>query len=71
MSGPRGATEHTRALHAAALHELPLEDREDFEDAVRGLLASEPGLVLENDEGRVVWDLDASAYPVRSVWTGA
>ena len=43
MSAPGNATEHTRALHAAALGGLPFEDREDFEDAKRGRIAIEPG----------------------------
>src|SRR5450759_1265612 len=49
-------SEHTRALHAAALAELPFEDREDFEDASRGLIAAEPSLRVTDARGRVVWD---------------
>jgi alkyl sulfatase BDS1-like metallo-beta-lactamase superfamily hydrolase len=59
VTGPGDASELTRALHAAALDELPLEDREDFRDATRGLLASEQRLVLEDARGRVVWDMSA------------
>jgi alkyl sulfatase BDS1-like metallo-beta-lactamase superfamily hydrolase len=59
VTGPGGASEHTRALHACALQNLPFEDREDFEEATRGLLASEPRLVLEDARGRVVWDMSA------------
>jgi alkyl sulfatase BDS1-like metallo-beta-lactamase superfamily hydrolase len=57
-----GASEHTRALNVAALAELPAEDREDFEDAARGLLASEPSLVLEDATGRVVWNMDSYSF---------
>jgi alkyl sulfatase BDS1-like metallo-beta-lactamase superfamily hydrolase len=59
VAGPGDASERTRALHAAALEELPFEDREDFQDATRGLLASEPRLVLQDARGRVVWDMSA------------
>jgi alkyl sulfatase BDS1-like metallo-beta-lactamase superfamily hydrolase len=59
VTGPGGASEHTRALHACALENLPFEDREDFEEATRGLLVSEPRLVLEDARGRVVWDMSA------------
>jgi alkyl sulfatase BDS1-like metallo-beta-lactamase superfamily hydrolase len=59
VTGPGGASEHTRRLHAAALEELPFEDHEDFQEATRGLLASEPRLVLEDAHGRVVWDMAA------------
>jgi alkyl sulfatase BDS1-like metallo-beta-lactamase superfamily hydrolase len=62
MSEPGPASEHTRALQAAALEGLPFEDREDFEDARRGLIASTPGLVVQNAQGRVVWDMDSYAF---------
>jgi alkyl sulfatase BDS1-like metallo-beta-lactamase superfamily hydrolase len=60
--GPRSASAHTRARHDAACQELPFEDREDFEDARRGLIASAPSLVLRGEEGRVVWDMDSYAF---------
>lgn len=62
MSGPGEASEHTRALHAAVLEQLPFEDREDFQDASRGRLASDPSLVLQDATGRVVWDMDAYRF---------
>ncbi len=68
MSGSREAAQpgpasgHTRVLQAAALEGLPFEDREDFEDARRGLIASVPGLVVQNAQGRVVWDMDSYAF---------
>jgi alkyl sulfatase BDS1-like metallo-beta-lactamase superfamily hydrolase len=42
--------------------ELPFEDREDFEDARRGLIATTPSLVLRDGRGRVVWDMDSYAF---------
>lgn len=68
MSGPSEAAQpgpastHTRGLSAASLHELPFEDREDFEDAQRGLIATSPSLVLRDERGRVVWDMDSYAF---------
>ena len=62
MSAPQPASDHTRALNAAAVAGLPEEDLRDFEDAARGLLASEPSLVLHGDDGRVVWDLEAYRF---------
>ncbi len=62
MSAPGPASEHTRALNAAAAEGLPQEDRRDFEDAARGLIASEPSLVLRGEDGRVVWDMEAYAF---------
>jgi alkyl sulfatase BDS1-like metallo-beta-lactamase superfamily hydrolase len=67
MDAPQGseqqpASAQTCALHAAALSELPFEDREDFEDAQRGLIDTPASLVLRDGEGRVVWDMDAYAF---------
>jgi alkyl sulfatase BDS1-like metallo-beta-lactamase superfamily hydrolase len=62
MARPGPASEHTRALQTAALDGLPFEDREDFEDAHRGLIASVPSLVLRNEHGRVVWDMDSYSF---------
>jgi alkyl sulfatase BDS1-like metallo-beta-lactamase superfamily hydrolase len=59
---PGPASAHTRALHDVSLHELPFEDREDFEDARRGLIATAPSLVLRDERGRVVWDMDSYAF---------
>ncbi len=62
MSDPGPASEHTRSLHTAATAELPFEDREDFEDARRGLIATAPSLVLRDGSGRAVWDMDGYAF---------
>ncbi len=59
MSDPCPASAHTRAAHADASKDLPFEDREDFEDARRGLIATAPSLVLRDERGRVVWDMDS------------
>ena len=62
MSDPGPASEHTHKVLAHAAEGLPFEDREDFEDAKRGLIASAPSLVLRNDQGRVVWDMDSYGF---------
>jgi alkyl sulfatase BDS1-like metallo-beta-lactamase superfamily hydrolase len=61
-AGPGPASAHTRALHEASLSELPFEDREDFEDAQRGLIATTPSLVLRDARERAVWDMDSYAF---------
>ncbi len=61
-SDPAPASACTRALHHASLDELPFEDREDFEDAGRGLIATTPSLVVRNERGRAVWDMDSYAF---------
>ena len=62
MSGPGPASPHTRAAHADASKGLPFEDREDFEDAIRGLIESAASLVLRDARGRTVWDMDSYAF---------
>jgi alkyl sulfatase BDS1-like metallo-beta-lactamase superfamily hydrolase len=55
-------TEQTRQLLAAASATLPLNDRQDFEDAQRGFLARREQRQIRNPEGRIVWDLDAYRF---------
>ena len=62
MNEPGSASPYTRAMHGAALGELPFEDREDFEDARRGLIATTPSLLVRDERGRVVWDMDSYAF---------
>ncbi len=61
-TAPNPASAHTRASVAEAAAGLPFEDREDFEDAARGLIASAPNLVLHDDRGRAVWDMDSYRF---------
>ena len=42
--------------------QLPFDDREDFEDALRGRLGSLTEGVIEGTDGRIVWDLDAYGF---------
>ncbi|HEY2632055.1 MAG TPA: alkyl sulfatase dimerization domain-containing protein [Solirubrobacteraceae bacterium] len=62
MADPGSASEHTRLLHVSASPALPFEDREDFEDAHRGLIATTPELVLRDEQGCAVWDMDGYAF---------
>jgi alkyl sulfatase BDS1-like metallo-beta-lactamase superfamily hydrolase len=62
---PGPASVHTRTAHAEASKALPFEDREDFEDAQRGLIESAASLVLRDARGRTVWDMDSYAFVQR------
>ena len=53
-AGATPATAATRAANAA-FEKLPLGDPGDLEDAQRGLIATDPDLVIEGENGRV-WD---------------
>ena len=72
-------TPPTAESNAEVARSLLLADAQDFEDARRGLVASEPGLVIRAADGRVVWspgdfafvagDAPASVNP--SLWRQA
>src|ERR1700683_4367100 len=51
------ATDATRAVQQRVLREYPFADRQDFEDAKRGLIEALPGDVIHDAAGQVVWDL--------------
>ena len=62
MNPSSPATEATRDSIAQSAATLPLQDRQDFEDAERGLVARSPERQVRAADGRVVWDLDAYAF---------
>ena len=51
------ATPLTAARNRAVLDALPFADRQDFEDAARGFIATLPEVEITNAQGRVVWSL--------------
>ncbi len=56
------ATEVTRTANAAVERELPFANRTDFELADKNLIARPDSVVIKDDTGRVVWDLDAYSF---------
>jgi len=58
QAGP--ASEATKAANAALLKVFPFSDKQDFENAKRGLIAPLPdGGVIKDAKGKVVWNLKA------------
>lgn len=53
------ATEATKAANRAVQQYLNFNDRQDFEDATRGLIAKPDTLTIRDERGGVVWDLEA------------
>jgi alkyl sulfatase BDS1-like metallo-beta-lactamase superfamily hydrolase len=53
------ATEATKRANAAVQEALPFNDKSDFEDAERGLVAKPDTLTIKDDKGNVVWDLES------------
>lgn len=60
--GHTAPTPITAAANAAVAKALPLGDRQDFDDARRGLLASDPEVVIRNAAGAPIWDTGAYAF---------
>ncbi len=52
------ATEYTKTINAQVLKDLPFEDKKDFEDAQRGLIATSDVVTITTADGKPVWDLE-------------
>lgn len=59
QSQPKPATESTKAANRELQQRLNFNDRDDFENATRGLIAKPDTLTIKDDKGNVVWDLEA------------
>lgn len=53
------ATKATQTANKEVLNSLPFKDKQDFEDAQRGLIAKPESLIIKGETGNVVWDLDS------------
>lgn len=58
-TAPKPATEATKAANAALKAYLNFDDKQDFEDAQRGLIEAPATLTIKNTKGDVVWDLES------------
>ncbi|ORA33757.1 hypothetical protein BST13_19325 [Mycobacterium aquaticum] len=54
----KGATEATKAANKKVMDSLPFNERSDFEDAKRGMIARPDTLTIKDANGNVVWDLE-------------
>ncbi|MGC4960877.1 alkyl/aryl-sulfatase [Gordonia sp. DT101] len=61
-SNTQTATSHTAAANRAVLDQLPFDDRRAFDDAHRGFIATLDPMVITDDTGRVVWDLERFTF---------
>lgn len=52
------ATDATKAANKRVLDSLPFNERSDFDDAKRGLIARPETLTIKDDKGTTVWDLE-------------
>jgi alkyl sulfatase BDS1-like metallo-beta-lactamase superfamily hydrolase len=58
-ASPKPASNATKAANQALLSRLDFGNKQDFEDARRGLVDSPPTLTIKNDKGEVVWDQES------------
>nr|WP_222132427.1 alkyl sulfatase dimerization domain-containing protein [Pseudonocardia sp. C8] len=56
-TAPRAASAATRTANATVRETLPFDDRQAFEDAARGFVATIDPPTIRNERGTVVWDL--------------
>lgn len=56
---PKPATAATKAANDALRNYLNFNDRDDFENATRGLIARPDTLTIRDAKGGIVWDLEA------------
>ncbi len=62
VAGNTSPSATTAALNAAARERLPLSEQQDFEDARRGLIASDPNLRISDGEGKQIWSMPAYGF---------
>jgi len=60
--GSTPATQITADLNRQVLQQLPFSDRQDFEEARRGLIASEEALKIPGRDGKLAWDQTAYEF---------
>jgi alkyl sulfatase BDS1-like metallo-beta-lactamase superfamily hydrolase len=62
VAGNTPPSAFTVALNDAVRERLPLDDPRDFEDARRGLIASDPSLQVAGPDGALIWDMPSYAF---------
>lgn len=58
-SDPKDATKATISVNNQVKADLPFNDKKDFENAQNGFIAKQDVVTIKNDNGDVVWDLEA------------
>ena len=61
-SGATAPSPFTEQAQGAVAKSLPLADPQDFEDARRGLLASDADLVILGADGKPIWDMRSYGF---------
>jgi len=59
---PKDATAATAAVQKKSVADLPFSNRQDFDDARRGFIATTPGAEVKSAGGRIVWSLAGNGF---------
>lgn len=59
---PKDATAATAAVQKKSVADLPFSNRQDFDDARRGFIATTPGAEVKSADGRIVWSLAGNGF---------
>lgn len=59
QQGHSAPTAYTVEVNQAVASSLPLADRQDYEDATRGFMGSDPEVVVRDESGELVWNIPA------------
>lgn len=62
VAGNTAPSAETAALNAMVSERLPLDEPQDFEDATRGLIASNADLRVVSAEGDAIWDMPSYGF---------
>ena len=54
---PKDASEITKQMNASVLKDLPFADKQDFEDAKKGFIATLTPMTIKDAKGKISWDL--------------
>ncbi|BCL82267.1 alkyl sulfatase [Ktedonobacteria bacterium brp13] len=58
----KDASTKTQSSNASLLTTLPFSQKEDFENAKKGFIATLSDPIIKNEQGQVVWDLDVYRF---------
>ncbi|MER2495576.1 alkyl sulfatase dimerization domain-containing protein [Vibrio neptunius] len=58
-SEPKDASDVTKEVNNQVKQELPFNNKRDFKDAQRGFVAKQEVVTITNENGDIVWDLEA------------
>ena len=62
LRAPKPASQHTQRAQAKVREELNFDDRQSFEDARKGFIATIKPLTLHSEGGQITYDLERVSF---------